>query len=375
MSFQRSSESHNTIYQAAVMKVNAATGALTWATGLNNNTAAIPSLVTDGMSAHAVDATLSDRVLVAGAYGRGGVFLSALSKTDGPPLWTRVINHTGVHRVGAMALSPDGASYIGGISNNAPFVMRVSGVNGMAPSLAWMRSMAVFGSNVRGLAVQGDGVLAAVNVRGADTAFVGARLLGSDGSVVWARELSGGSADRDNTLTVAVHNGQAIFAGRFAITGFDTSGGDALLMSVNPATGAWNWGSLYYTGRGAEELMAHHVTGLVSSPTGLWVLSQGVPGSLNQHHFWGRWYQTIDDTLAFPGGTGSMRLVPYTLMSTAVTPTVTTPTTVVAHPFNPTADGTWLDQASTVTCDDPVRLEAMGFQAGTQVLLQRVEVR
>ena len=50
-------------------------------------------------------------------------------------------------------------------------------------------------------------------------------------------------------------------------------------------------------------------------------------------------------------------------------------TTVRAHTFNPVMTNTWIDQAAAVTCGDPVQLEAMNFQAGTQVLLQRLTVR
>ena len=158
------------------------------------------------------------------------------------------------------------------------------------------------------------------------------------------------------------------------MTGFDPTGGDGFLLSLNPATGAYNWGAIYYTGRGAEEFMMDHITGVFSTTNGLWVLHQQTPGANNLHHFWGYWYQAIDNTLAFPGGTGSMRLMPYTLTATAVTP-MTSTTMAVAHSFAPAMTMSWLDQTSTVTCDDPRRLETMSFQAGTQVLLQRVDVR
>jgi hypothetical protein len=140
-------------------------------------------------------------------------------------------------------------------------------------------------------------------------------------------------------------------------------------------TGAYNWASMYYGGRGAEEIVSDYITGVYSTANGLVVLHQQTPGGLNPNHFWGRWYQGIDDTLDFPGGTGSMRVMPYAMMSTAVTPTVAPLTTIRAHSFNPVTANTWLDQASVVTCGDPVQLEAMSFQAGTQVLLQRVNIR
>jgi hypothetical protein len=372
--FERSSESHNTLFQAAVIKVEAATGNVLWATGLNQSAAPIPTLVREGLVAHAVNATLADRVIVAGSNSAGGFFLAALNKTNGALLWAHTVTHSGTQRVGALVVAPDGAAFLGGISNNNPFVARVNGVSGATPSVAWMQSLAVFGSNVRGLALEGDGVLAAINVRGADTNFVGARLRASDGSVVWARGWDGGSSDRNNTMAVATHGGQAIFAGRIGVTGFDPTGGDGFLLSLNPATGAYHWGSIYYTGRGAEEIMTDYITGVVSTSNGLWVLHQQTPGPLNPHHYWGFWYQAIDNTLAFPGGTGSMRLMPYTLSASAVTPVMNT-TMAVAHSFAPAMSMSWLDQTSTVTSDDPRGLETMSFQAGTQVLLQRVDVR
>ena len=94
---------------------------------------------------------------------------------------------------------------------------------------------------------------------------------------------------------------------------FDTQGGDGFLLSLDPATGSYDWGSFYYGGKGAEELEADFVTGLVSTSSGLYALHQNTPGPNNHAHFWGRWYQANDDTLDFPGGDGSMRLADYEL--------------------------------------------------------------
>jgi hypothetical protein len=368
LSFNRSIIVQNSIFQAGLMRVSSATGAVSWAVGYDT--------MAGGMKGEAVDASLADRVIIAGAGPLAAqFFIAAVRKSDASVIWARTITHAGTSRVGSIDVLPDGTAFVGGISNNTPFLARFNGVNGESPSLAWMQSLGVFGSHIRGLTASTDGVLAAINVRGASTTFVGARFAAATGNRVWSFGFVASNADRNNTMTVAEYNGQAIFAGRMGVQPFDPTGGDGFLMSLNPTTGAWNWGSVYYGGRGAEEAEFTHITGLFPTSQGLVVLSHQTPAAQNRHHHYGRWYQTTDDTLMLPGGTGSMRLQTYPLTMTVIQPTVAPLTTVRSNSFDPTTAGTWLDQTSSVTCDDPVRLEEMNFQTGTHALLQRVTIR
>ncbi|MEZ4336021.1 MAG: hypothetical protein R3B82_05285 [Sandaracinaceae bacterium] len=360
-------------FQAFVISVGS-DGSFRWATGVHTGPAEFPSIAADVLRGQSVDASLPDRVIVAGQIAdSAGAFILALSKADGSLLWARATSLGGPHRVGSLTVDASGTAYIGGISTNAPFLARIDGVDGSDPSLAWYQRYAPGFANVHSIALDGDGVLAAIDVRGASTTFVGMRVRTSDGSVAWSRVWDAASAtDNNNAITVALHEGTAVFSGRVAFAPFDTQGGEGFLLGLDPATGDYEWGSFYYTGKGAEERVSDYVTGLVSTSAGLWVLHQQTPGSLNMHHFWGRWYTANDDTLDFPAGDGSMRLADAGVTGGAETVTLGPLADAAAHPADLSAQ--WSDQTASVEFEDPVVTEAEMFRTGTSVLLQRVSV-
>ena len=362
--------------QCLVMQVDGDTGDLVWARGLNLDTGSEDApIAARVLRCQTVDASIPDRVLVAGQVAdSAGAFLFALSKTDGSLLWARTFSLGGVHRVGALVVdAANGRAYLGGIANAAPFTARFDDIATASPTLAWSRGYALGAANVHGLALDGDGLLAAIDVRGATTFFTGARISTADGSVVWSRtwDLDGGAKNR--ALAVVVHEGQAIFSGRIGFQPFDP-GGDGFLLALDPATGAYEWGSFYYGGKGAEEIMNSNVTGMVSTPAGLWLLQYQTPGANNMAHFWGRWYEAIDDTLDFPGGDGSMRLGDAGFSAGGPgTTSLETPANARAHLASvlPTE---WVDVTDSVEFEDPVVTEQESFRAGTQALLQRVTI-
>lgn len=367
----------NQAWQGFVMQVDAVSGDQQWARSLNLNPAnEVASIASQALRAQSVDATLSDRVLVAGQVAdSAGAFVAALSKTDGSLLWARTFSLGGVHRVGAMAVDPvSGRAYLAGIANNGPFAARIDAVNSAAPTLGWARGYDPGFANIHSIALDGDGILAAIGVRGATTQFVGARLSAADGGVVWSKIWDAENAgDSNNSVTVVMHEGHAVFSGRVGFIPFDTQGGDGFLLSLDPATGSYDWGSFYYGGKGAEELEADFITGLVSTSSGLYALHQNTPGPNNHAHFWGRWYQANDDTLDFPGGDGSMRLADYELTTFSNGATLTTPANFTAHVASATA-AEWVDVTATTAYLEPVSAEEDGFQTGTHALLQRLTI-
>lgn len=362
-------------FQALAMRVDGATGDLMWAEGLTTGAEPSPKTAAAVLRGQSVDASLADRVLIAGQVAdSSGAFLIALDKTDGSIIWARTFMVGGVHRIASLAVD-GGSAYLGGIAANAPVIIRVDGVDGDAPSIAWARQYAPSFANVHALIPNGDGLLAAIDVRGATTMFVGARIAKSDGAVVWSKVWDAANAgDNNNTMTVAVHDGRAIFAGRIAFTPFDTQGGEGFLLALDPVTGAYAWGSFYYGGKGAEELVFDYVTSLVSTTQGLWAVHQQTPGSKNQHHFWGRWYQANDATLELPGGDGSGRLADAGVTASASAAVdLTELLDATVHPVED-ADLLWSDQTSTVDLLEPVQAETDGYQTGTHVLLQRLVI-
>ncbi len=358
-----------------VLQVDATSGALGWARQLNlSATMEGAPIASQMLRCQAVDASLTDRVIVSGQVAdSAGGFLAALSKTDGSLIWARTFG-AGATRVGALVVDSSGSAYAAGTMSGGPFAARFDAVSGNAPTAAWIRPMGPGLSNIHGLALDGNGLLAAFDVRGATTYFTGARIATSDGSIVWSRTWDGSGSATNRSLSVAVHGGQAIFSGRVGFQPFDTTRGDGFLLALDPTTGGYEWGSFYYGGKGNEEIMNTLVTGLVSTSAGLWVLDYQTPGSGNQHHFWGRWYQANDDTLTFPGGDGAMRLEDAGFTASAsLSTTLATPPNFTSHAASVTP-AEWADVTAMETYTEPVQAEADGFQAGTQAMLQRLTI-
>lgn len=359
-----------------VQQVDASTGAFKWARMLNLDTAEGGSIAAKKLSCQAVDASLSDRVLVSGQVAdSGGAFVIALKKSDGSLLWARTFTLGGVHRVGEIVVDATNKRvYVGGIANAKPFAARLDAVDGTTPTLAWARTYALSLDNIHGLALDGDGLLAAFDRRGATTYFTVGRLATSDGAVVWSKTWDAAGSAKNRAEGVALYKGAAVFSGRIGFAPFDT-GGDGFLLALDPATGSYKWASFYYTGKGAEEIESTDTTSLVATSAGLWALHYVTPGANNHKHFWGRWYQANDNTLDFPGGDGSKRLADASVAADATgSATLSTPATVGAHTATITA-AEWVDVTADLKFADPVATEAEGFQTGTHALLQRLTIK
>lgn len=358
-------------------------GNIRWVRSLTNGgDSDTPKLVKQYLRGYAIDASLSDRVIVAGRVTESGGFLiAALSKTDGTTLWVNDIAFGGGEsRVGALVVdAATGAAYVGGIQGAVPFMAKVAGVNGAAPSLAWARNYQYNATSIHGAVLDGDGLLVALENRGLSTMYLVGRLSAASGEVVWSKIWDATNAgDSNAALTVAKHDGVAVFGGRIAINPFDTQGGDGFLLGLEPATGDYVWSAFHYGGKGAEEMAHDYVVALASTSAGLWALHQQTPGSNNHHHFWGRWYQSIDFTLDFPGGDGAARLDEGGLEGLDVTAdTELFPLSEVARNWDTSeaecAAGAWVDWTARVNAQDPVEAEADLFQTGTHGLLQKLD--
>lgn len=361
-------------------------GHLRWARSLSNGGT---SDDLDGprqyLRGYVIDASLVDRVLVAGRVTEtGGFLLTALSKADGATLWARDITFgAGESRVGALAVDlTTGAAYVGGIQGAVPFMARIDGVDGkdgIMPSLAWAKSYRLGQTSVHGVHLDGQGLLTVFENRGLQSQFLAARIATSDGSIAWSKTWDPGNAGQNhNSMVVTRHGSTAVFGGRVGITPFDTQGGDGFLLGLEPKTGAYRWSAFHYGGKGAETMTHDHVVALASTPAGLWALHQQTPGANNGHHFWGRWYQGNDDTLAFPAGDGSGRLADAGLSALDVTGQ--TELALMTQLQNrdtlqsACAPGAWVDWTRRVTASDPVEAEANGFQCGTHGLIQRLSI-
>ncbi len=314
---KRSLNNSNSIYQTLVAKVDKATGAMVWARGLTLSTQADPPVGNQTSEGYAVDARMSDRVLVTGGGGNGMATLFAVDKATGDLIFDQQIEvAVGFNDRGhSIASDAKGNAYIGGISNGRALLVRVKGVDGTTPALDWVKSIqtlpvTAIGANFNSLDIDpasGD-VYAALDRRGAQCFFSLMRV-STAGAVVWAKTWDDQAAtDNDNIYVVRYLDGKLYAGGRISYTPLDTQSGDGFLLSVNPADGAYGWASTYYNGKGTEEITEHRVKGIGLGAAGtLRTLVQSYTGPNNIDHYWGFWYQSTDYELVLPAGNGSKR--------------------------------------------------------------------
>jgi len=313
---RRSLAASNSVFQTFALKVDADDGSLVWARAWTRGTAASPGTAAESSQGFAIDATLDDRVVIVG-QGPGAMTIVAIDKEDGELIFDRDLDVFDgfVDRAHAIAVDAAGNATIGGIGNGRPLVARIAGVDGTAPTIAWVSQLELaeddnVGNNVNSITLDeatGDAFVAYDRV-GATTHFSAVRLDG-DGEIVWAKTFNDQNNGDNDTVYVVRKNGDRIYlGGRIAFTPFDTQGGEGFVLALDAADGAFDFGTFYYTGKGAEELVDHRVKGFTFDGDALVVTSQSTTDDLNFDHYWGYWYQTIDYTLDFPGGDGSERL-------------------------------------------------------------------
>jgi len=325
---QRSQSSFNSVFQTLVMKVDASNGDLDWAVGWSPDDVPEPAMAWQSSRGYAVDASLSDRVIVAGtSFDNAEVLLLALSKADGSILWSKQLDVVSGSndRAHALAVDVSGNAWIGGITDGRGLLARVTGVDGADPQLDFAQewNMGV-GSNINGIDVDGAGdAYLSLDRRGLPSHLSAARV-GTDGSIVWSKVFDAANAgDNNNTYAVTVDDssGYVYVGGRVAQATADTQFGEGFLMRLAQADGAYDWGAMYYSGKGAEEIMEHRVKGIVVHDGDLQMLVQGYTVSQNTAHYGGYWYNLMDDPLAdltkgeMPGD-GSALLEDYTVSVT-----------------------------------------------------------
>lgn len=323
---RRSQSSSNSVFQSLVIAADAESGAMDWAVAFSPDDTSPPAYAWQSCEAYAIDATLPDRVIVAGSsLGNAEVLLFALDKEDGALLWAYQIEVAEGYndRAHTVAVHPDGTAWIGGITNSRGLLARIDGVDGASPSLAdaWQIDMGI-GSNVNSLDLDAAGdVYLSLDRRGATTMLSAAKV-SREGDILWAKTWNdGNTGDNNNSHVIRVDegSGRAYLGGRVAIDTADTQFGDAFLLALDSSDGAYDWGGFYYTGKGAEEVIEHRVKGITFDPNGdLRLLVQGYTANLNFEHYFGAWYDLTDDpladlTLGEDPGDGSGLLSDYTI--------------------------------------------------------------
>jgi hypothetical protein len=384
-----SSNSEATSFQALVYKVKAADGSLAWAKGLRNTDVAQAWAGTMG---YAIDASLPDRVIVAGYSGSTPQwFLAALKKDDGSLLYSRILDVAGgglASKVLSIRVAADGTGYLGGDSDGRAAIGRLTGLDGASPSLDWVAYAGTgIGSRIESLDLAEDGsALAAVFIGGADRDFVGARIK-TDGSLAWAKWWDSGNHGANNVARLARRRGSTVFfGGKIAVQAADTTSGDGFVLALDVETGDYKTGGMFYGGKTTTTVAQHLVKGLVFQGNDVFTVIDGTPGSNNTDHYWGFWYQPPTEKLELPlDGDGSERLKDYPAVAiTKIADRKLTPllksASVVGDPgyevtvFEiPTAkDEIWKDVSSA----DAVLVDSRAYEHGAinHFLLQKLTI-
>ena len=160
--------------------------------------------------------------------------------------------------------------------------------------------------------------------------YLSAARVNADGNLVWAKtfdESNSGPVNNTYITRVDDASGMVYVGGRVAQETADTQFGEAFLMRLALADGAYDWGTMYYTGKGAEEIAEHRVKGIVLDDGDLQLLVQSYTVSFNLDHYWGYWYNLMDEpfadlTLGEEPGDGSELLVDYAPNITDITNSV-----------------------------------------------------
>ncbi len=283
-------------------------------------------------------------------------------------------------RAHTLVVDAQNNAYLGGVGNGTGLLAKVSGVDTATPAIAWVFQLPMgTGSNVSSLALDAAGnVYAALDYRGAVTRFAAAKFTPA-GAVSWVKQWDpNNDIDRNNTHVVRVSGDNVLVGGRISIKPYDRQLADGFVMNLTTA-GLWKWGAFYYTGKNDDSISEHRVKGLALVGSELLVLQQAHPGLENTSNYTGAWYQSPDDTLELPGGTGAARLAdlalsPTSQMATAqllpCAVTSLTPNQPATLHVLPTTN--WGAPPTDVTIEDAAtRKDSHGK---TQTLLQRVKI-
>jgi hypothetical protein len=322
-----SANSEPAAFQALVYKVKASDGTMAWARGIRNGTKPTPenpeNVAWRGAMGYAIDASLSDRVVVTGYTGSPPkMLLAALKKTDGSMIYSRILdvdakgaaNNGYTIRIGA-----DGAGYVGGNGDGRAVLARFTALDTDDPQLAWVEKIGTgIGSRVQSIELTDSGdALAALFIGGANRSFVGMRIK-TDGTKAWAKTWDGGNSGGNNNAWVVRRKGTtAFFGGNIAAAAADTTGGDGFLLGLDTETGAYKVGSMYYTGKTTTTIAKHAIKGIVFAGSDLFSVFDATTVQNNTNHYWGFWYQPPTEKLDLPleGKDGSERLADFVAVS------------------------------------------------------------
>ena len=285
----------NTNHLALIMKIDPKDGRAVWQRLWRSDLSRLEYTdATDPYGIHVSGAT----VYVTGQsrYGsRQGVFVIALG-TDGTLKWQKLIDTKGdgsADRGHTVKADGKGNLYIAGLEKgsalNTGLLIKLKTTEQDA-ALEWAKVIKIgYGSSFNSMDTDSAGnIYLSADRRGASTYFSVLKV-SSEGELLAGKTFPG-TGGRNNTYVVRIADGSLFAGGKIAIQGFDTSPGDGLLLRLSAADLSLEWGAMYYTGTGPNEICEHHLKGISAVGNTLYLVGQVYTGNKNNYRYWGYWY-------------------------------------------------------------------------------------
>lgn len=223
--------------------------------------------------------------------GEGLALFVALDPKDGSVKAKKGFDFTPTtnDRIYAVRGDGKGSAWIGGIGGAGAFFAKIKNAD-TAPEVEWVKKAGLgVGGNINCLDIDATGNLyTGLDVRGSLTALAFGKF-GADGKLLWAKQVEGGSGDKNNVHIVRLFDGKLWVGGRIFMPGFDGQMGDGWMGRV-ATDGTLEWSSYHFSGKGPDELAEHRVKGIVVNGKNVNALSQVYTGNMNGVRYAGYWY-------------------------------------------------------------------------------------
>ena len=285
----------NTNHLALIMKIDPKNGNAVWQKFWRPDLKRLQ--YTDATDPYAIHVSGSTVYITGqGKYDyKSGIFVVALD-TDGNLKWQKLVDTRGdgsADRGHTVRTDGKGGLYLAGLDKggalNTGSLIKLA-VTDTDARFEWAKQIKIgYGSNFNSMDVDSEGnVFLSADRRGAARFFSVVKVSG-DGQSITGKTFPG-TGSRNATYVTRVVGSSVFAGGKIAISGFDTSPGDALILELSTADLSLKWGGMYYTGTGPNEICEHHVKGIALRGRTLHLTGLVYTGSMNHYRYWGYWY-------------------------------------------------------------------------------------
>ena len=344
----------NAKYRLLVLKIDPATGAMTWQKAWEPDKGVKPAK--NSAKGGALDAR-GKYLLITGQAPKGAL-VAALDKKDGSFAWTRVLEMGGTDVGWTIRGDGQGGAWVGADSDGDAVLAHLTDVDS-EPKLNLIQKVSFGdGTRINDLSVDGSGnAYLSLGPAGVKGRFAAARV-GLDGKVAWTKSFPGGASGPADTHVVHVVGDWLYVAGRIGLADYDNTDGDGLITKLAVADGDPAWAAFYHSGPGAERAAQHRIKGLAMVGDHLYIGQQAVTAAGNSRRYKGYFYlapaKAKDDTLTLSDHGGA---------------------TLSAHDTGASEDGSdhgaWVDAPKELVAQ-PAANKGDGEAPDADVLLSRI---